>query len=255
MRAQEIIDRLPYEFQARLEADEYCSAAVVVVADEGNVEQEIARKQAVVTEKNGKWGLAIIVLQVVGDDEYADVLFGPMILRPAFQVVEFVEQNRSASGTGVSAREMARRVVDVMKSLALYGMVTEISADTPCIEPVPVGDELGKRVRAYQVNFVTHEVPAEVPTQVAMPMFGEAGADFTLSCETAGAEIWYTTDESYPRPHGEADAAAGRTNTSQLYVEAVTVSPEQVPLVVRACAYKAGMIASQVNRAAVRGGA
>jgi len=239
----DVIDRLPFELQARLEADEFFADIPVVVAEAGNIGLEIERKQAVMKVKSGKWGVAVIVLQVIGDDEFPNVTFGPMVLRPAFQVVELVGQNASASGTGKSARRIARRVRDVVKSLALVGMTTEFVPDKPCIEPVDLEADLGKIVRAYQVNFTTYEADNEELSQVAVPSFTafpDATPKFQILCATAGAEIWYSLDDSFP--------AAGRSGS------VIYSGPIDIPaggLTVRACAYKTGSVASQVNRAAI----
>jgi len=237
--ALDVIDRLPFELQARLEADEYFGDIPVVVAEEGNVAQELARKQAVITEKSGKRGVAVVVLQVLADDPYPNVAFGSLALRPAFQVVENVELNRDANGTGKSARQVARRIRDVIKPLRLAGLTTEFAPDRPCIEPVEIAGELGGVVKAYQVNFITYEADSEAVEMVSEPQFGQEGGAFTLSCATAGAEIWYSTDDSYPAP--------GRPGSAK-YEGPVSVSGE---LTVRAAAFKAGLIGSSVARATI----
>lgn len=242
MNQLDAIDRLPFELQARLEADSFFADVPVIVAEEGNIELEMARKQAVVTQKGGKLGVAVIVLQVVADDLYDNVVFGPMVLRPALQVVENLELNRGPNGTGKSARRIARMIRDVIKPLALDGITTEFQPDKPCIEPVDLKD-LGEMLRAYQVNFLVYEAEAQ-GEQASRPdviaIAGGSEPQFGLMCITEGAEVWYSLDDSFPAP-GRAGSA----------VYSAAVSIPDGGLTVRAAAYKEGMVASQVIRARV----
>lgn len=239
----DVIERLPFELQARLEADDYFSDIVVVVAEEGNVQAMVAAKQAVMTSKGGKTGAAVIVLQVVADDDLPEVAFGPMTLRPAFQVVENLELNRGTTGTGKSARRIARRLRDLVKPLALVGLTTEFVPGKPCIYPVALSKELGALVKAYQVDFHTWEADDEGVSMCERPEFSETEEDapeFQIACATAGAAIWFTTDDSYPRPSNPA---------ARVYSSPVAIPDGGVT--VRACAYLAGFVASQVARGTI----
>lgn len=236
----DIIDLLPYELQARLEEDEFFSDIPVVVAEEGNVAAEMERKQAALKTKAGKRGVAVVVLQVVADDDFPNLAFGPMTIYPSFEVIEYVELNRDANGTQKSARKVARRIRDVVKCMGLVGLVKNMQPDKPCIEPVNVGEELGKLVKAYKVNFKCLEISAQDVSCVAIPHFESLApaAQFAITCATAEAVIYYTLDDSYPRPSN------GTAYTSPIEIPAEGVT-------VRACAYKAGMVASWVNRAVI----
>lgn len=239
----DVVDRLPLELQARLETDAFFEDIPVVVADEGDIEAEIARKRALVRKKGGKWGAAVVVLPLIGDDIYPDVTFGPLRLHPAFQVLELVDQNRGKTGTGKSARRIARRILNDIKSLCLYGLTTEFVPERPYMHPVDVETELGKLVRAYQCDFATFESDTEEIIQVAMPHYAQAEGEtpaFQILCETEGAEIWYNLDDGFPGP--------GRPG-SQVYAAPIEI-PE-AGLVARAAAYKAGAIGSQVIRATI----
>lgn len=231
----DIIDRLPFELQARLEADPFFVDVPVVVEEHGNLELEMERQQAVIKSKGGKRGVAVIVLQVVAEDDFPNLQFGPMTLRPAFQVLENVELNRGASGTGKSARKVARQIRDVIKCAGLVGLVKDMRADKPCIEPVPLPKELSGRAQSYQVNFRCLETGLQGPSQVQTPVITAGGSSFSITCPTAGAAIYYTTDDSYPRP-----------GNGTLYSAPVAVAAGGVT--VRACAYASGCVASWVSR-------
>jgi hypothetical protein len=238
----DIIDRLPFELLARLEADEFFADLPVLVAEEGDVQAEMKRKQAVITQKSGKRGAAVIVLQVVAEDDLPNLQFGPLTLYPAIQVVENLELNRGVGGTGKSARKIARRVRDVIKCFGAVSLVKSMQADKPCIEPVNLGAELGKLVKAYQVNFRCLEASSQDSGQVQIPQVVSRAplAEVALTCATEGAEVWYTLDESYPAPGNDQ---------AHLYSDPITI-PE-AGMTVRACGYKAGLVASWVNRVLV----
>jgi hypothetical protein len=223
---------MPYELAARLESDPFFSDIPVVVFEEGNIKTEMDRKQALVTTKTGKRGVAVIVLQVVADDTYPDVMFNPLLLHPAFQVVELVELNRDPNGTGKSARKVARRIRDLMKIFGMQGIAKTIIPDEPCIEPVKLADELGKSVKAYQVNFHCLEDHDELLNQCQRPTFtidAEAG-QVTIVSATAGAEIYYTLDDSYP----------SKANPRAVLYNGPVDIPDAAGVVLRACAYPTG---------------
>jgi Fn3 associated len=246
IRAIDVIDLLPGELAARLQCDPFFADIPVIVVESGNVATELARKQAVITEKSGKRGVAVIVLQCLADDKDANVNFGPMILRPAFQVVEQVELNNDPNGTGKSARMVARKIIDVIKPLRLVGLTTDFVCDKPAIEPGTSKDDLGRNLISYIVNFATYECDAEPVSLCSMPVFSLSPGDVSPLILTAGPleTIWYTTDDSFPAP---TDRVPG--STAQVYS-----TPLEIPaagFTIRTAAYRAGCIASPVNRAEI----
>ncbi|MGA2178782.1 MAG: chitobiase/beta-hexosaminidase C-terminal domain-containing protein [Verrucomicrobiota bacterium] len=238
----DVIDRLPTEDAARLASDPFFSDIPVIVADKGNVSAEVARAQGIVTMKSGKRGVCVVVLQLVGDDLNPNIPFGPMRLYPAFQVIEQVEMNNDKNGTKKSARRVARQIVKLIKTLRLVGVANSQTPDKPCIEPIRFKDADEKLI-GYQVNFYCDESDSETVLKVANPVFaprGGASATVTLTCATAGAAIWYTTDDTPPDP----GVLPG--STAHLYASPITVPPAGVTI--RACAYLAGSVASDVER-------
>lgn len=239
MKAIDVIDLLPGQLAARLEADDFFSDIPVIVADNGNVKSELERKQAAITAKGGKRGVAVVVLPIAADDDLNEVAFGPLLLRASFQVVEAVEINQGSGGTGKSARRVARKLRDIIKPLRMAGLTSEFVPDAPFLEPLNLAADLGASAVGYQVNFKCYEADDEEILQVAIPVFSPAEAaspQFVLSSATPDAEIWYTTDDSYPAP--------GRAGSVQ-YTAPVDIADT---VTVRACAYKSGCIASQVAR-------
>lgn len=239
-----IVDRLPYELMARLEADAYFCDIPVVVAEQGNVRKMLEAKQAVMKTKTGKWGAAVIVLQIPEEEFRPNLQFGPMLLHPELQVIEIVDQNQSAAGTGKSYRQIGRRIVRNLKGVIIEGLTKQIATRKPAIEPVSLADMYGQAARGVQVNLECLEASSDGGQQVALPTltpFAGAGPQVQITCATPGAVIYFTTDDSYPQPAG-----ASPKSTAQVYS-----SPINIPaggFVLRACAYADGMVASSVPR-------
>lgn len=247
MNVIDILDRLPFELAARLESDPFFVDIPVVVAVKGNVAQEYQRKQAVIAGKGNKTGVAVIVLQIVANDMYPGLPGGPMKLKPAFQVIENVELNVGEGGTGKSARKVARQIIKNMKIAGFRGIIQALTCDTPAIEPVDV-KELGDGTVSEQVNFVCQEFSDEQFLYCLPPRFVEVSANqVALTSSTPGAQIWYTTDDSFPYP---GDGTKFAESKSQLYAvgQLFTIQPD-TKLVVRAVAHLPGYIDSSIERA------
>jgi hypothetical protein len=244
INAIDVIDQLPLDLAAALQADDFFSDVPVIIAEKGNVKRTLSEKQAVLTDRGGRRGVAVVVLQAMADDPYPDLAFGPLKLRPAFQVVENVELNNDDRGTGKSARKVSRRIRDVIKPLRLAGLVTEFVPDEPCIIPVNLAEE-PKTTIAYQVNFTCYESDTEEISQVVKPVvaiFPASTPQIQITCETEGALIYYTIDDSFPAP---PDKVSG--STAVIYSSPIVIPVEGFRI--RAAAWKSGMIASQVERA------
>jgi hypothetical protein len=249
IKAIDTIDQLPGELAARLAADDYFCDIPVIVADPGNVLAQIAAMTAMVTEKKGKRGVCVIVLQMTADDDYPEVTFGPLTLKPAFQVIEVRELNLDTNGTGKSWRKVARRIRDVICSAEFKGLCSELIADKPCIEPIQFANTremqvaIGGNAIGGQVTFSCQEKDDEILHQCSMPIFAESGVgqSIIMTCATVGVVIWFTTDGSFPCPQNAQSAG-----TAQVYTDPVPVPDNG--FTVRAAAYMPGWIASAINR-------
>ena len=240
---EQLFDQVTEELAAYVQTDSVFGQMPVVVAEKGNVLAEVERLQAVITSKKGKIGTALIVLPIMADDAYNEVGFGPMKLFVTFQVIENVELNRGPSGSKRSCRWLARHLVKIVKPMRLGGLTTDFVCDKPCIEPGIV-KLASTELQSRMVNFFTWEADTEAMGQVASLAFAQVGNQVAISCATAGPAIWFTTDESFPAP---SSAVPG--STAQLYAGPIPVPA--AGLVVRACAYVPGMIASQVEWATI----
>ena len=257
----DIIDLLPGELANCLITNSFFDDIPVVVVEKGNISTEYAKAQALITEASGKRGVAVLVLQVVADDVSNSLQFGPMKLKPAFQVLENPELNNDDAGTGKSARKVARKIRDCIKTQNLIGLVQDMRTGTPCIEPVDLSKEMGEGIVSYQVNFECLEVGQQQMMAVQIPQIsvGQNPPQFTLACATPGAQIWYTLDDTfpfngdataYPAVNGVDDKGKPIPSTAQLYVAGTPVNIPSGGCTLRARAYLDGdsYIASGVNR-------
>jgi hypothetical protein len=245
LKTYDIIDRLPFELAARLQCDPFFADIPVVVAEAGNLRLEIERRQAVVLGKLGKRGAAVVVPQLIADDPTPNLQFGPMRFYPQFQVIEQVELNNDAQGTKKSHRKIARRIRDVIKTANFIGLIANITPGKPCIAPMDLS-KLGDLVKGSEVNFECLEISGEQFSIVQMPAFGGDGtSELTITSPTVGAQIWFTLDDTYPYPGG-ADDYPG--STAQLYSGPIALTE---PVIVRACGYLDGSVASGINRATI----
>ncbi len=244
MDSLEILERLPHELKAALEADSYFFSDIpIVVADEGNIEATIKQRMAVLTQTQKKIGVAVVVLQVLATDLKPGVRMGPMNLYPAFQVIELPEVNRGPEGTQKPARRVARRIVTTIKGFYLADFITDMRPDNPSIEPVDAGQVLGSNVISYLVNFECLEQMETVPKQVEPPRFAMDGQTIVVSCATENAEIYFTLDDSSPLPK---DIKADTTAT--LYAVPIPITAAGY---IRARAFRHGWLPSGVSRAQI----
>src|SRR5882672_4854596 len=211
IKAIDAIDQMPGELASRLRADDYFVDIPVVVVELGDVASTIAGKVAVISEKNGKRGVAVLVLQLIADDDEPEVTFGPLTLKPAFQVIEIPELNKDANGTGKSWRKVARRLHDIIKCCQFVGIVSEMISDKPAIEPIAFSKDtmklFGGNCVGGQVNFKCYEADDEQLHQCATPQFAPSGGGvptIIINCATPTATIWFTTDGSFPSPLNQA---------------------------------------------------
>jgi len=243
MTTREIIKRLPYELAARLSAAPGFDVTPIVVADEGNVLATISQRQAALQAKGGKLGVTIVVCQMLIEDEHPNLQFGPMVFKPSFQVIEQRELNLGKNGTCISCREWCRMIVDVFKNVPFPGFVSGLEADKELLTGVEVPERMANTI-AYQVNFRCMEISLESRGQVQQPQFADVANAVSITCPTAGADIWYTTDDSYPVPKSIVP-----TSTAQQYRDPVAVP--QGGFILRAVAYGPPLVASICARGQV----
>lgn len=235
MSAIDTTTALQADLEARCNAEPYFADVVVVSVQPQDLEAELDQKLAALAGKGGKRGLAILVLPVEDQhEELPEVQFAPLTLHIGFQVVEWVLLNRAAGGTEKPGRKIVRRLRDLFAHYTPVGLVHGLVPAAQCIKRVTPA----KRNRlAWEVSFTAREADEEPLQKVARPTFTRAANTVQLACATAGAAIYYTTDDSHPWSGNPA---------ATLYSAPVAIPPAGLTL--RAGAFQSGAIASDVQR-------
>lgn len=127
---------------------------------------------------------------------------------PAFDKIEVqvsVGETRAVKESGTkSAAEIAERVLAVLHHYAEAGVFTSLLPDGNTLQLVAPPKEAAALSSLYLVKLKTTAVLRLVDTvTVADPAIVATNpAAVTITCATAGAAIWYTTDGSMPAPNG-----------------------------------------------------
>lgn len=230
-------DTLLQEVQAdvaeRMRADEVLGLVTIVTERSKDILGEISLALGVARSTAGSTGVCLVVMQIDGRAQSADIPFPVMEM----DVVVRVMENPVLNTSGRSALTLARRVARVLWHYTPHALVAPFVPASALISPAE--DPLAPV--AYDVAFSTREAGFSDEQRVQMPSIspsdGVAPQTVTLACGTAGAEIWYTLDGSHPAPTNPA---------ALLYSGAFQVSAAAL---LRAGAHAAGHIASHISAA------
>lgn len=196
------------DLAARLTADPYFSDITVETlrprANAGFAEIQSRIDQALsgLKAKAGKVGAAVHVLMPFADVE-SPVAPGPMMnVDLVARVQEFPLHNMGARGTGKSCEEIALKVTQLFHHFNsgrgyVFFCAREFWTPSAVAAPLVTID-----VR------VTHKGGIVAAAKVARPTISSASLavpqEVTLATATAGASIYYTTDDSYPSSANDA---------------------------------------------------
>lgn len=234
-----------------IESDELFNNVTVIAEDEGNIVSQMDMALGIVSRKDGAAGACVVVQQPNGNDEMPGVLWPPLNLEWDILCLEWREFNRNTSqgGTGKRAWTLARRIHRLIKAHRAPGIVQcfvprrPSIARTSRVRELPTGQVYP--LVGYTVRVSANEADNTAYTKVALPAMssspaltagviatGSVGSELTLTCSTAGASLYYTTDLSNP---------CSQNTNATLYTVPFVVS-SAVTVMVRA--FKSGSIGS-----------
>jgi hypothetical protein len=244
-----LIDTWITDAVARLNSIPWFDDIAILSMDQGNPVEEATNALGALTPKAGKVGAAVLVQQVDYDGALPNLPVAE--IRPQFSIVVMEDPliNRTAfnaSGTGKTAGMIELAVIDAFHHFRCDGLhdtlvfdgsndvdISSISATARAREVKFTGRLSDRNV---QLKCNTPRITASnavVPATITIT----AAADFWSNGVQAYApEIYYTTDGTYPR-----------SGNGTLYTAPFDV-PNTSAAVIRACAYRAGWLPSNVPR-------
>lgn len=218
-------------------ADEFLANVAILKRDDGEIGAEIIDSLSTFNARGGKIGACAIALQPIAEPAPAEVVGGVLSIDFTWLVMEDPVVNRDANGTGIRALTICRRLVGLFHLYHPRGVVGCLTMQQAAIVPVQTPAPVSYEVRfSAQEDFYTPTVRVTTPT--ITPSSGVAPQNVTLACGTPGAAIYYTLDGSHP--YAANPAAVLYTGVPVNVAAAATL---------RVCAFKAGLIASDVNAA------
>jgi hypothetical protein len=217
----DLLETLQADVLAILQATPALADAVILSDNEGDIEAKVVRALAPLkSSAGGKNGLACVVLLPEITQSEANLPGPPVTVEIQIQTLENVLINRRAEGgTGLRSSQAALIVLNALHLHSLGGQ--SLYSDKDPITPVKV-----------KAGHVSHAVLLKLranglqgPGKAAAVSVQMSEDTITLACATSGADIYSSTDGSYP------DSTNGTLYTAPF------AAPD-VGTVVRAAAYK-----------------
>ena len=198
------------------------------------LQQEVDFASLITQGRNGFAGAAVLVCQPEAASHIQNAS-GP-ILNWLFPVICFEQPdiNFGPDGTKLSAEDLGQIVMDVLHKFpdertGQFSVDGSLRPETEFVMPGVIG---------YRVNFQvvgkSIQTPRCGPVTIVL-----GGGTATMTCTTAGAAIWFTTDGTFP----VSDAGGGQPDTNLYSAPIATYSG----MAIRAAAYLPGY-----NNSAVR---
>ncbi len=227
------IDQL--DLFGRLQAAPELNGIALLNQKKGVTENDILVALSVLNDGGtGKIGVCIIVLMPSLTPESGA---GPRYkITLTVQVIEMPLINLGDQGTGISAERLA----EIVRSLGHYfqnGFGGTYYFDG--MEPITVVDgQISYGVKFSRIGGDSPAVKVTLP-HLAADNGNVSPANVTLTNTTAGADIWYTTDDSYP---------SSKNPSAHLYSDPFLQSE---PATIRVAAEKTGMQQSDVRKISI----
>lgn len=163
-----------------------------IVGQSAMIEEQIEQALGGLSEKNGKSGIVCIVMmpdaQPVGERDSLDIT---IIVR----VIEDRLINEGSTGTGISASRLMLHLKQLLSRRALRGSYSLSPSERSAMEEIPLPDDR----KAHELRMVMTRSLLPLP-KVARPVVAIDTRVMTLTCATAGAELWWSANGDWPGP-------------------------------------------------------
>ncbi len=163
-----------------------------VVGDTVAIEDQLNQALSGIAQRNGKTGMAIVVMLPDVALESAQNMSLPIKLKWKLRVVENQIINESEGGTGLTSSRVALHVAQFMQTRAFRG------GNPLRCDPAKAIEEI--TLPGYLVHEVNGECALYAPLRAkcAAPTIAQADGQILLACSTSGASLYYTLDGGYP---------------------------------------------------------
>lgn len=216
----------------RLLAEEKLADVAMFQMRKALTEDEINKLLQTLKGRSGKIGVCIMVQMPAIDVENPNLPGPSTAITQSFMVIEHPTINANSQGTGKTAEYLAEETLRLFHHFVPFGVTQVFTGGANAIVPVELDG-----LRAYLVSVSTKvqlTIPSKVVRPVIAPSVPASPSSITLSTATSGADIYYTTDGSYP---SAANVAALLYSAPFVQATAATI---------RAAASKAGMQQSDI---------
>ncbi len=189
---------------------------------------------AYITPRNGRKGLGVIV-ERPGFTVESPNLPGPegFITLELLILCDRLTNEGPQTGTGLAADQCGQLIMEALHWQQFEGF-GQLFSDRNAMQAA----EDWAPLDAYRLRFKIR-MPRNQGEKTAQPTITENTGSITLACSTSGAQIYYTTDQSYP----------GRSNpAAKLYEAPFTATAGDV---INAAAYASGYTPSHMIQATV----
>jgi hypothetical protein len=196
------------------------------------IESEIDWSLVFLGQRAGRGGVGVIVEMPEASVDKPNIE-GPMFeLDLSFLVVENPTINLDATtGSGVSAEDVAQNILDLFHLWNIEGVGQLRAAGKVISDSNEFEGCVCYRVTLRLMN------PRGQTQRCAFPVFTATGSVWEITCSTESADIWFTTDETFP---GRDVNSTARQYSGPFDCASGTV--------LRAVAYKDGMNMSAVKK-------
>lgn len=181
----------------RVLGDAFLAEVPVLIDDEHDLDNRAAIDLGVRNYRGDKTGACVIVSAVAVLDLNTGQTPVPLMeISLVLEVMEDVQINAGLDGTGLNAGEIVARLVQLLHQCHLDDRFTGFRlADDGPIQEI-FSEQQGQR--GFALRFVADDAAFSVVASVQSVTIANAAGTITLTCGTASASIYYTTDGSYP---------------------------------------------------------
>ena len=235
MNAEDVLINMQQDFLLKLKSETYCAGFGVESLRRMVISKEMNKALITVASSNGKVGLWVIVGMPYVDGIDPNVAGPQADVFIPIDIIEIPELNFGDIGTTVTCESAGMKLASMLCAWQVAGLAF-FYGDKSLLTSLE--DEYGKGTNTYRL-IIAARLSQDSPAKCVVPSIAENALAVTLTNNTAGATIYYTTNETFPGS-GNADA---HVYTVPFLVTSGTV--------VRYAAYKSDKIGSDVGKAII----